>query len=179
MRVSGGVCSPQQASKVVLGFSGTVEHTILTTLSYFTPPNEPHKPNYGDGGAALLLAPVGDDVGGLLAPEHQRKGKSQKCPIRWRETLGLIRTQLVVLKSVTLGIQCIWTYTLTYTRVLRRYLRESARFKGGRDYTRHYTQHTQWGQFSVFHVPGAMRGSCTGSSTTPVQKQAPSENQQK
>ena len=69
MRVSGGVCSPKQASKVVLGFSGTVEHTILTTLSYFTPPNEPHKRNYGDGGAALLLAPVGDDVGGLLAPE--------------------------------------------------------------------------------------------------------------
>ena len=69
MRVSGGVCSPQQASKVVLGFSGTVEHTILTTLSYFTPPNEPHKPNYGDGSAALLLAPVGDDVSGLLAPE--------------------------------------------------------------------------------------------------------------
>ena len=57
VRVSGGVCSPQQASKVVLGFSVTVEHTILTTLSYSTPPNEPHKPNYGDGGAAFLLAP--------------------------------------------------------------------------------------------------------------------------
>ena len=48
-----------------LGGGLTVEHTILTTLSYFTPPNEPHKRNYGDGGAALLLAPVGDDVGGL------------------------------------------------------------------------------------------------------------------